>query len=60
MDDKHIQRSFRASNFQSTTRLKPSICTMPMKLDDGWNQIVLDLGDFTKKAYGTNFAEVVR
>lgn len=55
-----MQRSFRASNFQSTTRLKSSACTMPMKLDDGWNQIVIDLADFTKKAYGTNFVEVLR
>ena len=24
---------------QSTTRVKPFICTMPMRLDEGWNQI---------------------
>ncbi|KAG5456137.1 MAG: hypothetical protein BJ554DRAFT_4204, partial [Olpidium bornovanus] len=27
----------------STTRVKPFICTMPMRLDDGWNQIQFNL-----------------
>ena len=37
LDDKNIKRRFRASNYQSTTKVKPFICTMPMKLDQGWN-----------------------
>ena len=37
---------------QSTTRVKPFICTMPMRLDDGWNQIQFNLSDFTRRAYG--------
>jgi hypothetical protein len=39
LDDKNVRRRFRASNYQSATRVKPFICTMPMRLDDGWNQI---------------------
>ena len=39
LDDKNVRRRFRASNYQSTTRVKPFICTMPMRLDEGWNQI---------------------
>jgi len=39
LDDKGIRRRFRASNYQSATRVKPFICTMPMRLDEGWNQI---------------------
>ncbi len=31
-----------------------------MKMDDGWNQIHLDLSDFTKKAFGTNYVETLR
>lgn len=38
--------------FQSTTRVKPFICTMPMRLDEGWNQIQFNLSDFTRRAYG--------
>merc|ERR1719443_747784 len=39
LDDKNVRRRFRASNYQSTTRVKPFICTMPMRLDEGWNQV---------------------
>ena len=55
LDDKNVRRRFRASNYQSTTRVKPFICTMPMRLDDGWNQIQFNLADFTRRAYGTNY-----
>lgn len=60
LDDKNVRRRFRASNFQTTTRVKPFICTMPMRLEDGWNQIQLNLADFTKRAYGTNYVETLR
>ena len=50
LDDKNVRRRFRASNYQSTTRVKPFICTMPMRLDDGWNQIQFNLsGQFKNK-----------
>lgn len=32
--------------------MKPFICTMPMRLDEGWNQIQFNLADFTRRAYG--------
>lgn len=55
-----MRRRFRASNYQSTTRVKPFICTMPMRLDDGWNQIQFNVADFTRRAYGTNYVETLR
>ncbi|XP_077535216.1 cilia- and flagella-associated protein 20 [Haemaphysalis longicornis] len=60
LDDKNVRRRFRASNFQSTTRVKPFICTMPMRLDEGWNQIQFNLADFTRRAYGTSYVETLR
>ena len=33
---------------------------MPLKLDDGWNQVVVNLAEMTKRAYGTNYAETLR
>merc|ERR1719476_1172862 len=57
---KNLSRRFRASNYQSTTRVKPFICTMPMRLDEGWNQIQFNLSDFTRRAYGTNYIETLR
>lgn len=60
LDDKNMKRRFRASNYQSQTRVKPFVCTMPMRLDDGWNQIQFNLADFTRRAYGTNYVETLR
>eukprot|EP01111_Echinosteliopsis_oligospora_P015199 TRINITY_DN5925_c0_g1_i2.p1 TRINITY_DN5925_c0_g1~~TRINITY_DN5925_c0_g1_i2.p1 ORF type:complete len:191 (-),score=26.56 TRINITY_DN5925_c0_g1_i2:19-591(-) len=58
LDDKGVRRRFRASNYQSTTKVKPFICSLPMKLvDEGWNQIQFNLEDFTRRAYGTNYIE---
>lgn len=52
-------RRFRASSYQNETRVRDFICTMPLRLDHGWNQIGFNLQDFTKKAYGTNYKETV-
>ncbi|KAI8078290.1 DUF667-domain-containing protein [Gilbertella persicaria] len=60
MDDKNEKRRLRASNYQISTRVKPYMLTMPMRLDPGWNQIVFNLGDYVKKGYGTNYTETNR
>ncbi|CAL1573551.1 unnamed protein product [Knipowitschia caucasica] len=60
LDDQNVRRRFRASNYQSSTRVKTFICTMPMRLDDGWNQIQFNLSDFTRRAYSTNYIETLR
>jgi len=36
---------------QNTTRVKDYICTMPLKLESGWNQVQLNLADLTKYAH---------
>jgi len=33
---------------------------MPLRTDEGWNQIQFNLADFTKRAYGTNYVETLR
>lgn len=60
LDDKHMLRRFRVSNYQSTTKVKPFCTTMPLGLSEGWNQIQFNLADFTRRAYGTNYVETVR
>ncbi|KAI8882697.1 DUF667-domain-containing protein [Backusella circina FSU 941] len=60
LDDIDEKRRFRASNYQMTTRVKPFITTMPMRLDPGWNQIIFNLADYVKRAYGTNYNETTR
>lgn len=60
LDDTQARRRFRASNYQSETRVKDFICTMPLKLESGWNNIHINLAQFTRHAYGTNYTETSR
>ena len=60
VDDTQTKRRFRASNYQTQTRVKEFICTMPLRLESGWNHINLNLADFTRRAYGTNYVETSR
>mmetsp|Transcript_9385 Transcript_9385/g.9720 ORF Transcript_9385/g.9720 Transcript_9385/m.9720 type:complete len:206 (-) Transcript_9385:42-659(-) len=60
IDDKGIKRTFKTTNFQTLTRVKPSLCSIPLKLDDGWNQVFFNLVDFVKRAYSTNYQETLK
>lgn len=33
---------------------------MPMRLELGWNQVIINLSDYVKKAFGTNYSETSR
>jgi hypothetical protein len=33
---------------------------MPLRMDEGWNQIQFNLADFTRRAFGTNYVETLR
>eukprot|EP01083_Nonionella_stella_P035440 96700_1 len=42
VEDKNKRmRKFRASNAQSVTRVLNDVCTLPLKLDPGWNNVVV-------------------
>ena len=58
VDDTKKIRRFRCSNFQSEPRVKEDICTMPLLMEAGWNNITLDLKKMTETAYGTQYKEV--
>ncbi|KAM3838365.1 cilia- and flagella-associated protein 20-like [Diretmus argenteus] len=60
LDDTNVRRRFQMSTFQSTKRVTMFNCAMPMTLDDGWNQIPINLSDLTREAFGTNYAETLR
>ena len=57
LDDSGVRRRFRASNYTSATRVRPFMCSIPMKLDEGWNMVIMNLGAFVKAAYGTNYTQ---
>lgn len=60
LDDRGQLRRFRSSNYQSQTRITNFMVSMPLALNYGWNQVQLNLADFTRRAYGTNYMETVR
>lgn len=60
LDDRNQLRRFRSSNYQSQTRITNFMVSMPLALNFGWNQVQLNLADFTQRAYGTNYIETVR
>lgn len=60
LDDQKQLRRFRSSNYQSQTRMSNFATHMPLALSCGWNQVQLNLADFTRRAYGTNYMETVR
>lgn len=33
---------------------------MPLRLEDGWNQVQMYLLDFVRQTYGTNYVETLR
>ncbi|ORX93362.1 DUF667-domain-containing protein [Basidiobolus meristosporus CBS 931.73] len=59
-DDKRIVRRFRVSTFQTESRIQPDLCTLPLRLDEGWNQLQFDLNDFVRRAYQTSYTETLR
>jgi hypothetical protein len=58
-DDQQQKLRFRSSNFQYTARVTPDICTLPLRLEKGWNKIQINLPELVKKAYGTTFVETI-
>ncbi|XP_050093917.1 cilia- and flagella-associated protein 20-like [Anopheles aquasalis] len=60
LDDGKSLRRLRFSNYQSETRVSCFSITMPLSLVPQWNQVKLNLADFTRRAYGTNYVETVR
>ena len=57
LDDKNVKRTFICSNNQSITRIKPFECSMPLELDEGWNEIVFNMDDYCSKAFGSRYVE---
>lgn len=60
LDDRQQLRRFRCSNYQTKCRVTSFTTYMPLALNSGWNQIQLNLADFTQNAYGTGYMETVR
>ncbi|XP_040210517.1 cilia- and flagella-associated protein 20-like [Rana temporaria] len=60
LDDKNHRRRFRLTTFQHTKTVNIFACAMPLELKDRWNKVLLDLPEYTCRAYGTNYVETLR
>jgi len=60
LDDSNVRRRFRASNMTCTTKVRPFVCSLPLKLTDGWNNIQINLVELTQRLYATQFIEATR
>ncbi|KAF8766947.1 cilia- and flagella-associated protein 20-like [Argiope bruennichi] len=60
LDSRMTKRRFRLSNAQSGETRKTLLCHIPLALEEGWNNIQIDLFHFTRMAYGTDFVELQR
>ncbi|ODM93950.1 Cilia- and flagella-associated protein 20 [Orchesella cincta] len=60
LDDKNLRRRLRFTNSISTCRIKPHISLIPLALDDGWNEIKINLPEILQKTYSSAFKETVR
>ncbi|XP_024520452.1 cilia- and flagella-associated protein 20 isoform X2 [Selaginella moellendorffii] len=60
LDSVNEMRYLRVSNFESNSRVRPLICSTPVRLQPGWNQIEFNLADYTRRAYGTKYVEALR
>ena len=55
VDDQDEQRKIISSNHQSIARVKPTECSVPLRIKKGWNRVKIDLEDLTHRAFGTHY-----
>lgn len=60
LDDKNCKRRIYTSNFLNISDVKPFLCKVPLVMEDGWNQVQVNLAELIKRAYGTNYVETIR
>lgn len=60
LDSENIRRRFRASSYHTTSKLSTFMYTMPICLNEGWNQLNLDLAQLTSTVFKTTYKETVR
>uniref|UniRef100_M4BKY9 CFA20 domain-containing protein n=1 Tax=Hyaloperonospora arabidopsidis (strain Emoy2) TaxID=559515 RepID=M4BKY9_HYAAE len=58
-DDQGTRRRFRFSTFQTKTAVHPQITLLPLRLDEGWNQLQLDLVDLALCCYNARYAHTI-
>ena len=57
--DDGVTRSLAIGNRVHEPRVSAHIASLPLKLDEGWNQIALDLAAIVSSAFKRKFVEIV-
>ena len=60
LDSKGIPRRFKVTNFGSVSRLRSIQAILPLKLEEGWNRVAVDLNHICKTAYKTTVSKVLK
>ena len=60
LDSNNNKLRFRLSTLVNLSKLKPLLCILSLKLDDGWNRICIDLPSVCKRAFKTTYRGLLR
>lgn len=53
-------RRFFAATFQSETRVDKDLCVMPLRLENSWNRVRLNLSELCRRAFGASYVCTLR
>ena len=57
VDSEGKERRLRGSTLERELKVQEEECTLPLHFTDGWNQVQIDLIDFTQRCFGTDYKE---
>ncbi|KAL4083098.1 hypothetical protein QTP88_028428 [Uroleucon formosanum] len=60
LDSENIRRRVRVSNYHTIKKLSTFMITMPFCMNEGWNQLNLNLAAITSDSFKTTYVETVR
>ncbi|CAI6354399.1 unnamed protein product [Macrosiphum euphorbiae] len=59
LDSENIRRRFRMSSYHMKKKLSTFMVTMPVSMNMGWNQLHMNLAEFTITSFNTTYVETV-
>ncbi|CAG7720270.1 unnamed protein product [Allacma fusca] len=59
VDSDGVERKLRGSTLEPELEINDGDCTLPLHFTDGWNQVQIDLNDFTSRCFGSYYGETM-
>ncbi|XP_022179166.1 cilia- and flagella-associated protein 20-like [Myzus persicae] len=60
LDSENIRRRLRTSNYHTIKKQSMFMITMPFCMNEGWNQLNMNLAEITSDSFKTTYVETVR